>query len=189
MLARMNFRPRYSLLTLLILTAIVAGGVKLWRGPHHVVEERVPGMQLEYTYTRGWRGEKIVHGPSIIRICEPNGRTVFIGVISFRNDQELPGCYTLLKISNHAAELDPAAKFDLNLISKLHLSETEQGEFLQAVEFERKRTKQNPGNGFVWQERLDDFRERPGYEAKTFRYWEENYKFFLNRPADDFILQ
>src|SRR5215218_1421758 len=33
----MSLRPRYSLLTLLVLTALVAGGVKLWRGPHHVV--------------------------------------------------------------------------------------------------------------------------------------------------------
>ncbi len=34
MLARMKFRPRYSLLTLLVLTALVAGGMKLWYGPH-----------------------------------------------------------------------------------------------------------------------------------------------------------
>ena len=33
----MTLRPRYSLLTLLILTALVAGGVKLWRGPHWAV--------------------------------------------------------------------------------------------------------------------------------------------------------
>ncbi len=32
----MSLRPRYSLLTLLILTALVAGGVKLWHGPHRV---------------------------------------------------------------------------------------------------------------------------------------------------------
>jgi hypothetical protein len=30
----MKLRPRYSLLTLLVLTALVAGGVKLWHGPH-----------------------------------------------------------------------------------------------------------------------------------------------------------
>lgn len=30
----MRFRPRYSLLTLLLLTAAVAGGIKYWRGPH-----------------------------------------------------------------------------------------------------------------------------------------------------------
>jgi hypothetical protein len=33
----MSLRPRYSLLTLLVLTALLAGGVKLWRGPHRVV--------------------------------------------------------------------------------------------------------------------------------------------------------
>ncbi len=30
----MSLRPRYSLLTLLILTALVAGGLQYWRGPH-----------------------------------------------------------------------------------------------------------------------------------------------------------
>ncbi len=30
----MSLRPRYSLLTLLLLTAAVAGGIKYWRGPH-----------------------------------------------------------------------------------------------------------------------------------------------------------
>lgn len=30
----MSLRPRYSLLTLLLLTAAIAGGMKLWRGPH-----------------------------------------------------------------------------------------------------------------------------------------------------------
>src|SRR5687768_6371264 len=33
----MKIRPRYSLLTLLVLTALVACGVKLWRGPHHAI--------------------------------------------------------------------------------------------------------------------------------------------------------
>jgi hypothetical protein len=32
----MLLKPQYSLLTLLVLTALVAGGVKLWRGPHRV---------------------------------------------------------------------------------------------------------------------------------------------------------
>ena len=43
----MSLRPRYSLLTLLILTAIVAGGVKLWRGPHHVVMSDPPTSEEE----------------------------------------------------------------------------------------------------------------------------------------------
>lgn len=33
----MSIRPRYSLLTLLLLTATVAGGIKLWRGPHRQI--------------------------------------------------------------------------------------------------------------------------------------------------------
>jgi hypothetical protein len=33
-LALMILRFRYSLLTLLVLTALVAGGVKLWHGPN-----------------------------------------------------------------------------------------------------------------------------------------------------------
>jgi hypothetical protein len=33
----MKLKPRYSLLTLLIVTALVAGGLKLWRGPFHAV--------------------------------------------------------------------------------------------------------------------------------------------------------
>ena len=71
----MRFRPRYSLLTLLVLTALVAGGVKLWRGPHHVVihgpqskEENLllehslldylntvyPPVVYEYEYLNSW---------------------------------------------------------------------------------------------------------------------------------------
>jgi len=38
----MSLRPRYSLLTLLVLTALVAGGVKLWYGPHRVVMSDPP---------------------------------------------------------------------------------------------------------------------------------------------------
>lgn len=62
-------RPRYSLRTLLVLTALIAGGVKLWRGPHHV-EERTPGLEREFTFTRDWRGEQIIDGPIIQRFFE-----------------------------------------------------------------------------------------------------------------------
>ena len=63
----MKFRPRYSLLTLLVLTALVAGGVKWWHGPHHVVERSVTRSEVEYTYTRDWQGNIIIHGPHIER--------------------------------------------------------------------------------------------------------------------------
>ena len=41
----MSLKPRYSLLTLLILTAFIAGGIKLWRGPHHVVIPERPNEE------------------------------------------------------------------------------------------------------------------------------------------------
>lgn len=63
----MSLHPRYSLLALLILTALIAGGVKLWYGPHHVVERPEPGWELEVTYTRNWRGDRIIDGPMIQR--------------------------------------------------------------------------------------------------------------------------
>jgi hypothetical protein len=75
----MNFRPRYSLLTLLLLTAIVAGGLKLWRGPHRVAigetlnthEQALVARgvaigfskaewQYEYDYRRGWQEQQIM---------------------------------------------------------------------------------------------------------------------------------
>jgi hypothetical protein len=68
----MSLLPRYSLLTLLVLTALVAGGVKLWYGPHHVVEQTKEKNEVEYTYTRDWHGERIIQGPHILRITKPN---------------------------------------------------------------------------------------------------------------------
>ena len=63
-----NVRIRYSLLTLLVLTALVAGGVKLWYGPHHVVERvEKEQMEKEYTYFLDWRGNKILHGLYVTR--------------------------------------------------------------------------------------------------------------------------
>jgi hypothetical protein len=63
----MRFRFRYSLLTLLILTALVAGGVKLWYGPHHVVERLRPDVEIEYSYTRNWDGSRMIHGIHVQR--------------------------------------------------------------------------------------------------------------------------
>ena len=75
-----NVRIRYSLLTLLVLTALIAGGVKLWYGPHRVVisnpptlEEqeilnshplingffRIPSARLEYGYYSSWNAKQV----------------------------------------------------------------------------------------------------------------------------------
>jgi hypothetical protein len=72
----MTLRPRYSLLTLLLLTAAVAGGMKYWRGPHWAelhdpptAEEKAAfadslhlwdfisyygALDVRYQFTRGW---------------------------------------------------------------------------------------------------------------------------------------
>lgn len=63
----MSIRPRYSLLALLLFTAAVAIGVKLWRGPHHVVDRSNPQMEDEYTYYRDWDGTKLVDGVRVRR--------------------------------------------------------------------------------------------------------------------------
>jgi hypothetical protein len=76
----MRFRPRYSLLTLLIVTALVAAGVMYFRVPHRALvsnpptaEERLhleqnfihrgvidmyDDYELEYEYLNTWRGQR-----------------------------------------------------------------------------------------------------------------------------------
>jgi hypothetical protein len=63
----MSLSARYSLLTLLVLLALIAGGVKFWFGPHRVVERTKADEELEYTYTRDWRGNKTIDGPYVTR--------------------------------------------------------------------------------------------------------------------------
>lgn len=66
-------RPRYSLLALLLFTAAVAVGVKLWRGPHRVVNRTNPKMEEEYTYYFDWNGSKIMDGVRVMRYS-PEGK-------------------------------------------------------------------------------------------------------------------
>lgn len=82
----MKFRPRYSLLALLLFTAAVAGGVKLWRGPHHVVDRTNPQMEDEYTYYRDWDGRKIMDGVRVLRYS-PQGKHDRSSVYYYRQGQ------------------------------------------------------------------------------------------------------
>ena len=63
----MSLRPLYSLLTLLTLTALVAGAVKLWYGPHHVVERTASDEESEYTFTRDLFGNRHIRAARIKR--------------------------------------------------------------------------------------------------------------------------
>lgn len=61
-------RLRYSLLSMFLITALIAGSVKLWYGPHHVVEIwSAPDWTVEYNYTRDWNEKRMVTGPVVFR--------------------------------------------------------------------------------------------------------------------------
>ena len=63
----MPIKPRYSLLTLLALTAVVAAGAKLWKGPHQANEATSSASEEHYTYMRDWRGDRVIQGVHIQR--------------------------------------------------------------------------------------------------------------------------
>jgi hypothetical protein len=124
----MSLRPRYSLLTLLILTALVAGGVKLWRGPHHVVEQLKSHVTDEYTFTRDWRGNRIVQGPRILR--DSNQLIDCVEVHYFRQGERLPWIY-------HAIVLPVELQLDIPFLAGTYhecpLNHFEKTEFDEAI--------------------------------------------------------
>jgi hypothetical protein len=61
-----RFIPQFSLRTLLLVTALIAVGAKLWHGPYHFVET-INGVEYEYDYYRGWSLERVKHGAVIKR--------------------------------------------------------------------------------------------------------------------------
>ena len=100
----MSLRPRYSLLTLLVVTALVAGGVKLWYGPHHVVEQAKAGEEVEYTFTRAWNGERILQGTFIRRTIQAGSNSVAIDFGFYRNNKNL-NWHRLLIINRSAKRM------------------------------------------------------------------------------------
>lgn len=76
---------------LLVLTTLIAGVVKLWYGPHHVVERIRPDEEREYTFTRDWQGDKIIHGPFLERFFNDAGYLSLVKLSYFR--QGVVVCY------------------------------------------------------------------------------------------------
>jgi hypothetical protein len=144
----MSLRPRYSLLTLLVLTALVAGGVKLWYGPHHVVERTGPGIEGECTYTRDLFGNKIIHGPLVVRFMDDDASVYRIAVLYYRHGQILNWrCDHYLQ--NKQFTMENSASDELFLDSTM--SREEYSEFKQAVAREvQKRPTLAPG--MYWNE-------------------------------------
>ena len=122
----MSFRPRYSLLTLLVLTALVAGGVKLWHGPHHVVE-RIGDFDTEYSYTRDWRGNKTVEGPVFARSYQ-NGILEGFTLHYFQNGEDSMWIYECRRVKKGAGQPEPATPSN----EDCPLSEQERKIFYQA---------------------------------------------------------
>ncbi|MGC4001964.1 MAG: hypothetical protein QM811_01970 [Pirellulales bacterium] len=69
----MRRRLQFSLLGFLVLVAAIEVGVKVWHGPHHVIERPSQNLEDEFTYYREWDGNKIVDGPRVLRYLTPNG--------------------------------------------------------------------------------------------------------------------
>jgi hypothetical protein len=129
----LSLRPRYSLLTLLVLTALVAGGVKLWYGPHHVVERSSPEVEDKYTFTRDWRGNRIIQGPRIIRDYRAEG-LAHVEIRYYRQGEELQWIYTCTVVPEESRLDIPAFHGSYH---ECPLEQNEIDEFQEAIRIER----------------------------------------------------
>jgi len=162
----MSLRPRYSLLTLLILTALVAGGVKLWYGPHHVVE-RIPAekgtwlyadREAEYAYTNNWSRERVIHGPRIERWFEhgtgENERVLLaINIYYYRHGSKMRESYLLCYMYNYKTKIADVTEKEPVFFSE-QLEESpftleERTELRQAIRRERVKLQPRAGDYFI----------------------------------------
>ena len=140
----MSLRPRYSLLTLLLLTTFVAGGVKLWYGPHHVVEQPRPKMEVEYTYRRGFTAQRIFAGPHVERVFGKAGELRVIEITYYRGGTLLRPRYLFV---DEGLAYDSRIRFRKNLVEEF-FTEHEITEFEQAIQREKQRL-HDSGNGLM----------------------------------------
>ena len=126
----MSLRPRYSLLTLLVLTALVAGGVKWWHGPHHVVEQKGDKVEVEYDFIRLWSREKIRQGPYIMRVYQDDKLSA-VEIRYFRDDLKLSTAYHM--------RADAQAPVTIEFYDPLPMTSVETEQFKKAIEREQER--------------------------------------------------
>jgi hypothetical protein len=130
----LRIRFHYSLLTLLVLTALVAGGTKFWFGPRSVVEQTSANIEEEYTFTRDWHGTLTLHGPFIRRIFKPDTRTLQSVTIDFyRSGLKREWAYAFF------SELDEMAisVWPPDFSAQPELTAEEQNAWKSAIELER----------------------------------------------------
>ena len=153
----MSLRPRYSLLTLLVLTALVSGGVKLWYGPHHgVMRHESQGLiyENEGDFTREWDGRKLGIGTSTMRVYSLDG-TLQHKSVSYYAGRGVPGgitagWYELTKVPAEVPVNDPPT-------DHWHIVQT----LMSREEYDNLRTlllhelKRDVGPGFKWKAQLN----------------------------------
>ncbi len=144
----MSLRPRYSLLTLLVLTALVAGGVKLWRGPHRVVERNAKGDEEEYTYTRNWQGSRIIQGIKVERTCLDDGIFHLIEIQYYENGIATPRVCFIEPFPHRDSKSGLYWQWDDKEFADI--SEFERGEWKFAIHRERGRVLMLPHYVHVW---------------------------------------
>jgi hypothetical protein len=91
----MSLRPRYSLLTLLVLflfTATITVGVMRWHAPQHVVEFHSPNVEEEYWFTRQGGGKRVIQGPWVRRQLV-NQKLVSFAVLFYRQGEPVDWVY------------------------------------------------------------------------------------------------
>ena len=153
----MRFQPRYSLLTLLILTALVAGGVKLWYGPYHLVQRHErDGLiyENEHDYTRDWDGRKLGIGTGALRVYSPEGELLRMSVHYYAG-RGVPGgitagWYELTKVRADTPLNDPPT--DHWPIVQALMSRDEYDNLRKLLLQEMKR---DPGPGLKWKVQLN----------------------------------
>ena len=133
----MTFRPRYSLLAFLLFTAAIAGGVKLWRGPHHVVDRSNPQMEDEYTYYRDWNGTKVMDGVRVLRYVSNPNEYYCIKIFYYRAGERLD-CHGRLTLSLVEENAVPYSSPNFSLLTNL-----EQHVFQQIILDEKNRVRQS----------------------------------------------
>ena len=146
----MSLRPRYSLLTLLLLMALIAGGVKLWRGPHRVVESDGQDWEVEFIFTRDWRGNRIVEGPVIFRTMKNGPYSMFM-VVYARQAVNLPWIYKCQYWSTEKKYRPDNYPHSQRTLPDSPLSQVEREEFQAVIDREKLRLS-NPGPGFEFLE-------------------------------------
>jgi hypothetical protein len=92
----MMLRPRYSLHTLLVVTALVAGGVKLC----HPFEFPLADVRFEYDYLRTWQDQRIL---SVT--CVPTSAAYFLVGSSEPIPYDPPGIKGLYSDSSYREDL------------------------------------------------------------------------------------